>query len=51
MVCSGFRDGVEDFGGEWEGVMVLEMGKGIMGYEEWNFANIGRFHLYTDLPS
>lgn len=42
MVCSGFRDGVEDFGGEWEGVMVLEMGKGIMGYEEWNFAGIGK---------
>lgn len=29
MVCSGFRVDVEDFGGEWEGVMVLEMGKGI----------------------
>lgn len=42
MVCSGGRIGVEDFGGEWEWLIVLEMGMKIRGCEEWIVASIGQ---------
>lgn len=41
MICSGDRVAVEDFGGEWEWILVLVMGTEIMGCEEWIFASIG----------